>query len=253
MKYGICELPYIPLRSETSHKSEMLNQVVFGEKYKIIAKRANWSQVELIHDNYCGYIENKVINEIEENDFNEMIIMQNSNNVLIKNNNEKIIIPMGAKIPKEINNNKFSIKDNNYELLSEIYCKKKNKKEIIFEKSNALLNTAYLWGGRTEWGLDCSGFSQLIYRSIGIEIPRDANKQSQLGNPVCFFEEAELGDLAFFENEEKEVIHVGIIIDKNKIIHCSGFVKIDFIDHNGIFDKKQGYYSYQLSIIKKIL
>lgn len=254
MKYGICELPYIPLRAESSHRSEMTSQVLFGEKFKIISKREKWSQIELIHDNYSGYIENKAITEIEESNFNETIIFENSNNVLLKNDTEKIIVPMGSIIPTTIKDNVFSIKENKYKIISEIKSEnsQKDKKKFIYEKSLSLLNTSYLWGGRTEWGLDCSGFSQLIYRLIGIEIPRDADKQSLIGSPICFFEEAELGDLAFFENEEKEIVHVGIIFDKNKIIHCSTYVKIDIIDHNGIFDKKRGGYSHQLSIIKKI-
>ena len=129
----------------------------------------------------------------------------------------------------------------------------KLKKAEIVHKGFLFLNTPYLWGGKTPFGIDCSGFSQMVYRINGYQLNRSAEEQSQQGDALSFIEESEPGDLAFFDNNEGVIDHVGIILKDNYIIHVNGEVRIDRIDHTGIFNTDKRLYSHQLRVIKKII
>ena len=121
-------------------------------------------------------------------------------------------------------------------------------------RQNALiiLNAPYVWGGRSPLGIDCSGLTQIVYRLQGIDLPRDAYQQAKVGTTLSFIEESEVGDLAFFDDKEGKVIHVGIILEDNHIIHASGKVRIDRIDQQGIFNSEIGKHTHKLRLIKSI-
>jgi cell wall-associated NlpC family hydrolase len=114
------------------------------------------------------------------------------------------------------------------------------------------LNTAYLWGGRTVWGIDCSGYVQMVYKFFGIQLMRDAYMQSAQGDAVGFLEEVHCGDLAFFEDDERKIIHVGLLLNSNQVIHASGKVRVDIIDNQGIVNSDTGERTHQLRIIKRL-
>ncbi|MEX2380321.1 MAG: C40 family peptidase, partial [Vicingaceae bacterium] len=130
--------------------------------------------------------------------------------------------------------------------------KKKQPKSKITDYALMLLNAPYQWGGRSPFGIDCSGFIQIIYKLIGISLPRDASQQAEVGQALSFIEEAEEGDLAFFDNEEGQITHVGIILENNRIIHASGMVRIDQLDHQGIYNQEIKNYTHRLRLISKI-
>ena len=121
------------------------------------------------------------------------------------------------------------------------------------DSAYTFINAPYLWGGRSPLGIDCSGFTQVVYKLAGQKLQRDAYQQADQGITLGFIEEAEAGDLAFFDNDEGKIIHVGILLGQGKIIHASGKVRIDRIDHQGIFNEETGKYSHKLRIIKRIL
>jgi cell wall-associated NlpC family hydrolase len=130
---------------------------------------------------------------------------------------------------------------------------KKNSKNKLIENAYIYLNAPYLWGGRSPLGIDCSGFTQLLYKLNGVQLPRDASQQAKVGQTLSFVEESEAGDLAFFDNEEGNIIHVGMVLDNNRIIHASGKVRIDRLDHQGIYNVDTHKYSHRLRLIKKII
>jgi cell wall-associated NlpC family hydrolase len=130
---------------------------------------------------------------------------------------------------------------------------KSGGREFLVETALMYLHAPYLWGGRSPFGIDCSGFVQVVYKFSGIQLPRDAWQQAEKGDLLSFIEESAPGDLAFFDNDEGTIIHVGILLENNRIIHASGKVRIDVIDHQGIYNRDLRAYTHNLRLIKSIL
>ncbi len=255
MKYGVSILSIVPMRSEPSDKSEMVNQILFGESYKILKERKKFSRVRLSHDNYEGWICNKQINYIDISEYNQLISSKKyiTTDILdiIKSESTQTIV-MGSILPK-VENGIFNLNDNNFNFSGGFVQQTNIIKSKLVENSMMLINTPYLWGGRTPFGIDCSGFTQIVYRLNGFSIPRDADQQSEIGNTLSFVDESEPGDLAFFDNDDGDIIHVGIILENNYIIHASGKVRIDRLDQQGIFNLDLGVHTHKLRLIKSII
>lgn len=252
--FAICNLAIVPLRFEPSDKSELVSQVLFGEHFKIIEQNKKWSKIELATDKYQGWIDNKQFMNITEEEFN---LLENStqfyNGDLIEyitNENHYLLpIPLGSNLTF-LTNNKINHQNYIFEgnLITGI-----QPKENILQTAFMYLNAPYLWGGKTPFGIDCSGFTQMVYRLNGHNIPRDASQQATIGEALSFIEESEVGDLAFFDNEEGNITHVGIIMENNYIIHASGKVRVDRLDHLGILNIDTGRHTHKLRVIKKII
>ena len=261
MRYGISNLSIVPVRSEPREKSEMCTQILFGEHYTIIDENAKWCQIKLAFDGYEGWIDRKMVNEIDEQNFLQLteiprIVTTDVFNIVQPiGGYSNFLIVAGSSLPyfdKEtrtfkIGNTDYSIQGNS------IAVNQKNVREVIIENALKYFNAPYLWGGRSPFGIDCSGFSQVLYKMAGLSIPRDAVQQATLGDNLTFVEEALPGDLAFFDNEDGAIIHVGIIWEKNKIIHSSGKVRIDNVDHFGIFNIDTGRYTHQMRLMRRLI
>jgi hypothetical protein len=165
------------------------------------------------------------------------------------------LVVAGSSLPfYKSASNSFRIGSETYTIQGDkILPVKKNVRNVLIENALKYFNSPYLWGGRSPFGVDCSGLSQILYKMIGIQIPRDAGQQALMGENITFVEEAQPGDLAFFDNEDGKIVHVGIIWEKNKIIHASGKVRIDNIDHFGIFNIDTGRYSHQMRLMRRII
>lgn len=250
--FGICKLSVIPLRSDASDRSELVSQVLFGEHFEILETTEKWSKIQLFADEYIGWIDTKQIFYItikQYNDLSKPQITLSTSIGLIYNKNISMNILAGSNLNflkhSKLNPEKYKFKGN--KIVSTL------SKNSILESAKLFLNTPYLWGGRTEFGIDCSGFTQLVYKLNGFQLFRDASQQVNQGVALSFIEESEPGDLAFFENEEGNIIHVGIIMKDNYIIHASGQVRIDRIDHLGIYNVDTKKHTHQLRVIKKII
>ena len=254
MKYGLSNLSIVPMRAEATDLSEMVNQILFGEQYKIIESRKKFSKIRLSHDKYEGWICNKQLFEIEKADYDNLLSSEKNCTTdvldIIKSDSFQTIV-MGSVLP-EIQDSIFRFNNTDY-TFEGLTTNVKQEKGMLIENAMMYLNSPYLWGGRTPFGIDCSGLSQMVYRLNGIDIPRDADKQAEVGTTLSFVEESEPGDLAFFDNEEGNIVHVGIVLENNYIIHASGKVRIDKIDQQGIFNTHIGNHTHKLRLIKKII
>jgi len=252
--FGICNLAIVPVRAEASDRSEQVSQLLFGEHFKIIEMTAKWVQVEIAYDGYIGWIDSKQYQAISEEQYqilNDTPIVLNADLVeyITTPNNQLTSITLGASLSfldiEEININKYHFEGFKV-------CGEKPKSDLI-KTAFMYLNAPYLWGGKTPFGIDCSGFTQMVYKLNGHKLLRDASQQATQGEALSFIEESEPGDLAFFDNEEGNIIHVGIMMENNYIIHASGKVRIDRLDHLGIYNAEVNRHTHKLRVIKKVI
>lgn len=256
MNYGLCNLSNIPLRIEPDDRSEMVSQVLFGDHFEVLKKSKQWLKIELAFDDYQGWIDNKQVLQITKKQYeklnNSPIVVSNELVDFIENKNtsELISILLGSRLPFytqksfELNGKKYSFEGNISGNIS--------SKESIVKTAFMYLNTPHLWGGKTPFGIDCSGFTQMVYKINGHQLLRDAAQQTTQGEVLSFIEESEPGDLAFFDNDEGNIIHAGIILANNYIIHASGKVRIDRLDQSGIYNAELRKHTHKLRVIKKI-
>ncbi|AXT55321.1 hydrolase Nlp/P60 [Aquimarina sp. AD1] len=249
MLYGICNLSIVPLRFEPNDPSEMVSQVLYGEHFKVLEKRKKWSRIRLAFDTYEGWIDNKQYIEITEGQYKEfntksLDVSADLIDFVSCEDNQLMPIALGSSLGA-LDFFKHQYDGNR---ITEIQSKEK-----LVETAYLFLNAPYLWGGKTNFGIDCSGFTQMVYKLNGYKLLRDASLQATQGDPLSFIEESEPGDLAFFDNEEGAITHVGIIMKDNYIIHAHGKVRVDRIDHTGIFNGEKRLYTHKLRVIKRIV
>ena len=250
MQFGICNLSIVPLRFEASDKSELVSQVLYGEFFKVLEQRKKWSRIRLAFDKYEGWIDNKQYIEITEEQYQSYTSIKEqplSTDLVefIQDKDEQLYpIPLGSTLV-------------GLELLEHTYDGERTlgeqSKENLISTAFLYLNAPYLWGGKTPFGIDCSGFTQMVYKLNGFHLLRDASQQATQGDALSFIEESEPGDLAFFDNAEGHIIHVGIIMKDNYIIHAHGKVRIDRLDHTGIYNAERRTHTHKLRVIKKIV
>ncbi|WP_242157416.1 C40 family peptidase [Aestuariivivens sediminis] len=249
MQYGICNLSIVPLRLEASDKSELVSQVLYGEFFKVIECRKSWSKVKLHFDGYEGWMDNKQYLPINKDTYstlkNEDPVLSGDLVEFVQDENEQLHpIVIGSTLNgRHILGHRFEGH----------FFKNKFHKEHLVNTALLYVNTPYLWGGKTPFGMDCSGFTQMVYKLNGYKLLRDASQQATQGVALSFIEESEPGDLAFFDNQEGQIIHVGIIMKDNYIIHAHGKVRVDRLDHSGIFNADKKNYTHKLRVIKKII
>lgn len=256
MEYSICSVSIMPMRSEPSDRSEMVSQVLFGELVEVLETEGSWSHIRVLADDYEGFVDVKQLESIDLEEFERLYksdmyyTLEPVQIIEDKAHAQAFFILQGSVLynlsgGKSIINGKTFSYDGRY-VSSQVMKSRKN----VIENALSYLNAPYLWGGKTSFGIDCSGFSQMVFRISGIGLLRDASQQATQGDIVNFISDAYPGDLAFFDNEEGRIIHVGILLGNNKIIHASGRVRIDSIDHQGIFNTELRRYTHKLRLIR---
>ena len=255
-RYGICELSVISVRKTPSDRSEMVNQLLFGDLVSIEEFQSGWLKIISLSDNYVGWVDKKQVTMLTDEEYSMFSTTETRmfNDVFTEvwHNNKLLNIVMGSRI-HGYDSGTFFIRHNKYIVNNEPrLIPEKTNSNLIIEKAKLLLGAPYLWGGKSPLGIDCSGFTQIVYSCCGIAIYRDASQQSEQGTTIDFIEESQPGDLAFFDNEEGIITHVGILLNTKQIIHASGKVRIDSIDHQGIYNNEEKKYTHKLRIIKRL-
>lgn len=249
MKYGICHLGVIPLRKENDHKSELISQLLYGEVFKITDERKDWCRIRNQWDNYEGWITRNQLTIIDEEAYfshakQPLLVSQHLIDFIQLENSGIFPVPIGSDLRG------LAVLNHSIDQLPSNISP---EKEAIVKTAYQFLHSPYLWGGKTPMGIDCSGLSQMVYKINGIPIKRDAYQQAEQGTTLSFIEESEAGDLAFFDNKDGKIIHVGILLPNHFILHAHGKVRIDRIDQTGIYNAELQTHTHKLRLIKSIV
>lgn len=253
MSYVIPIVAVCPMRLQPSHRSEMVNQLLMGEPATILETDTDFFKVQSLYDQYEGWCQKSqlaVLEELPSNGQSSLLSKDHSSIVMVDNTPMHVSAgtPLQFLTDHAWGGYTFHYTGSIWDATNTVF----NEKTVL-DRTELYLNTPYLWGGRSIMGIDCSGFSQQVYRFFGRSLPRDAYQQAALGESIGFLQETRCGDLAFFDNAEGKITHVGILLSPDTIIHASGQVRIDPIDNMGIIHSKTGMRTHSLRIIRRYI
>ncbi len=233
MEKYYCSVSVSPIRTEVSEQSEMSSQILYGETCEIIETEGLYSKIKMDFDEVEGWVNSSVLKKNVETSKN--VISQTFG--LFDLPEGRSLLSIGSEVS----------------FAAENFVDTNNLRESLVETAKKFLNVPFLWGGRSFFGIDDSGFVQLLYKVHGITLPRDPEQQALQGTARDFVEESEAGDLAFFEDAEGNINHVGLVLSPFEIIHVSGKVRIDSLDFSGIYNAEQNKHTHKLRFVKTLL
>lgn len=239
MPFGVCRLSIVPCREEPSDKSQMVTQLLFGEYYEVLEEQERWLRIKIADDGYECWINRKQSTPISNDEYIELETSQ-----------PKLLLDQTATITHLGNPVTIVMGSVLHDMEGLSIAESKGSNLIAYSKR--YLGVPYSWGGRSPFGIDCSGFTQIAFRLCGKKLPRDSNQQAKVGESINL-KEQEVGDLAFFKDKNGDITHVGIVLEEEKIIHASGTVRIDKLDQKGILNEELDKYTHDLYTVKRIV
>lgn len=258
MQFGICPLSTVAIRNSASHKSEMISQLLFGEMVEVLEQKGRqWTRVRCQEDNFVGWVATQQLEEITPTEF-ESYQKQYAFvlDLLHPAQKDDAFIPLtlGARLPN-FDGMRFHLGSHSYSFSGQAVFPEDitAQPQLILKIARRYLNAPMLWGGRSPFGLDSAGMVQVVYRLAGKQLPREAFQQVLLGESVDFVEQAQAGDLAFFENQAGRITHSGILFPENQILHVYGKARLDRVDHYGIYNVELKRYTHRLRIVRRVL
>ena len=243
-----CLVSIAPVRAAAADESEIVSQLLFGEIIEVYNIDVPWAQIKILSDGYEGYIDHKHLRKLSDNEvkrWSDGNSYLSHREVLLSTPWGNQRISRGSFIPEEMDS--FTIGQDRFEILE----KSQENCTTLYEYAENYINTPYLWGGKSVYGIDCSGITQVIYRLFGWNLPRDASKQVDHGQLVSF-EDIQSGDLAYFNNSKGISTHVGILDGIGNIIHASGHIRKDRLTAEGIIHAESGILTHKLHVVKRM-
>lgn len=252
MNFAASIVPVAPIRKEAAHRSEMTSQLLFGECVTVLQETKDFLQIKCLYDGYEGWCQRSQLVEVDEIFYtNNHALLTAEPISIVEINGKPMMLPPGCYIGC-FNDGSLQIGSYTVTFTQQPFAFNDNTDEVdMYEIMHPYINTSYLWGGKSIFGIDCSGFAQQVFKMMDIKLPRDAYQQAEMGEAVGFLQEAQSGDLAFFDNDEGRITHVGILLNSESIIHAAGRVRIDKIDNMGIINSDTAERTHKLRLIKR--
>lgn len=243
-------VPVAPVRASASHKAEIVTQLLFGETAEIVEQQGEFYKVKCTYDKYEGWVQDRQV--VEGGEINSQTIIATSS-LVVECNKTVLHLSPGSILPADKTN--WQIGPYNFVLpkasLPVVAGPLSASSDTILKIAQQYMGASYLWGGKSIFGLDCSGFTQQVFKIAGIYLDRDAWQQALQGAAVGSLQEARPGDLAFFANEKGRINHVGIISSASSIMHASANARHDELDAKGIRNRELNIYTHMLTVIRR--
>ncbi|MEY3694054.1 MAG: hypothetical protein RL157_1378 [Bacteroidota bacterium] len=255
--FGSFPFSLTPMRREPAHRSEMVNQGLFGEVFEVLGHDREWSQIRLGHDGYEGWVLTQQTVPLSRDSYRSQLdrpqpVVASAVDLVDHAQPMKSRTVVAGSYLPFLANGDLELGDETFHYHGPLVELKPTRDQVV-RHALTFLNAPYLWGGRSAFGIDCSGLTQVSFRMAGINLLRDAYQQANQGQTVDFLEEAVEGDLAFFDNEEGRITHVGLVLSEHRILHASGSVRVDALDPSGIYHAELGRHTHRLRIVKRLI
>ncbi len=261
MGYGIALHSVVPVRAEAREGAEQNTQMLFGELCAILEEQPRWYRIRLESDGQEGWADAKMICPMKPEEYkSHKTALKTAATVAMpmayavsENNGQTIPLTAGTKLTN-YQDGRFEVLGVGFRIDPSMVITKSldlNEQNLL-QAVRFFLNIPYLWGGKNAMGMDCSGFTQIVMSLFGKNLPRNASEQVTCGRIISALSKAKAGDLVFFDHEDGKISHVGIVIDPERVIHCSGRVKVEKLDETGVFNAETGSYSHHLVTIRRI-
>ncbi len=257
MKYGICILGVSPVFKSPHAWGEIVNQLLFGETFEVLQQEGNFAQIRSAHDRYEGWIDHRQAEAIEVEEFVDLsershAVIADVAGVIVRQGCEYPVV-RGGSLPRD-NDGRCVIGSQEYHFGGNTFTPTPLPIHLaqLTKIARSYLNSPYQWGGRSPFGIDCSGFVQMVFKCFGVYINRDAWQQAEQGEEIRDPQDVRPGDVATFKSIDGRIYHAGLLLSQDQIIHASSQVRIDRFDPKGIYSEKERRYTHNVLSIRRM-